>query len=571
MGPFSNWLCNYCGHVGLEVDDSDGLVNCRRCFVVAEDILVTGTADEDVGSGTYARRNTRRGANVMEVTPIQPDDPVYDSQPQLLKALGFEDLVTQRAEDDKGQSKAAGTLSYDHYYHAVRLRYIMGLQIMLQLQCEKLIEEFKVTPLICDLVEKIWLDFVKQTCVFDQFWADEVILESEMQPHAEENAYELRGKHKGEPQNKYGKRAVMMWYKSLRKTIPLDCTVAISFLACHLAREAILPTDIKLWAIERKLPYLAAFEDIEKLMGPPDRACPILSNQMFNPSRHVSPQGIESLAARIGASIGLELPPVNFFEIEHAEELQTYLKYCEDFVFAGLEPPSEYYEEKRTMEILWNYYQNFSQDEKASSEPKVPSNSCLKQKKQRDRGCSSSNVPTRKTKKTQTCLNEHQSTNDDDDDTCIQRMNLDDFHMDSSDSEHELKTDSTQVNEEDLKILKLDMEENKFHYIPPRTPKKIGYIRYARKKDGVLTYVAHADYYILLRACALAAQVDVRVMHVAVLSFEKRLGWIEDKIEDTLRFIPEKIRCEHCECRESKTRRKVDKSKTKRKDDKSKT
>ncbi|KAI9086844.1 hypothetical protein K1719_031167 [Acacia pycnantha] len=50
-------------------------------------------------------------------------------------------------------------------------------------------------------------------------------------------------------------------------------------------------------------------------MGPPDRACLIPSNQMFNPSRHVSPQGIESLAATTAESIGLELPPANFFEI----------------------------------------------------------------------------------------------------------------------------------------------------------------------------------------------------------------------------------------------------------------
>ncbi|PIA42031.1 hypothetical protein AQUCO_02100104v1 [Aquilegia coerulea] len=36
----------------------------------------------------------------------------------------------------------------------------------------------------------------------------------------------------------------------------------ISFLACHIARELILPTDIHTWALEGVLPYLTAFIDV---------------------------------------------------------------------------------------------------------------------------------------------------------------------------------------------------------------------------------------------------------------------------------------------------------------------
>ena len=76
--------------------------------------------------------------------------------------------------------------------------------------------------------------------------------------------------------------------------------------------------------------------------------------------------------------------------------------------------------------------------------------------------------------------------------------------------------------------------------------KKDGYIRYARKKDGAYLYAVHADYYILLRSCAKVAQVDVRTMHVGVLTFEKRLEMLEKRIGFCLcKRIPDDS-CEFC-------------------------
>jgi len=124
-----------------------------------------------------------------------------------------------------------------------------------------------------------------------------------------------RAKYRAEPHNMYGKRAVMIWCRSLRKRIPLSCSLAVSFLACHIAREAILPTDIVKWSIEGKLPYFAAFVEIEKHIGRPSSACPISSNVMFKPSQALPFQKLESLAALLAQSIGLDLPPVNFYAI----------------------------------------------------------------------------------------------------------------------------------------------------------------------------------------------------------------------------------------------------------------
>lgn len=87
-----------------------------------------------------------------------------------------------------------------------------------------------------------------------------------------------------------------------------------------------------------------------------------------------------------------------------------------------------------------------------------------------------------------------------------------------------------------------------FCYIPPRVNlKRFDYLHYARRKaDGALTYVAHADYYILLRACARAAQVDARIMHMGVLNFERRLAWVEKRIDRCLHLTPPNIICQFC-------------------------
>lgn len=73
-----------------------------------------------------------------------------------------------------------------------------------------------------------------------------------------------RAKYSAEPHNIYGERAVMIWYRSLRKSVPLACTVAITFLACHVAKEAVLPTDMMRWTLEGRLPYFSAFREVEK-------------------------------------------------------------------------------------------------------------------------------------------------------------------------------------------------------------------------------------------------------------------------------------------------------------------
>ncbi|CAH2079580.1 unnamed protein product [Thlaspi arvense] len=100
-----------------------------------------------------------------------------------------------------------------------------------------------------------------------------------------------------------------------------------------------------------------------------------------------------------------------------------------------------------------------------------------------------------------------------------------------------------------MRRLLRDMGENFFRYIPPRVRvKRQGYLQYMRKKeDGALIYPAHADYYILLRVCARVAEIDARNMHRGVLSFERRLAWIEKRIDHVLHLPRPSMTCKYCD------------------------
>lgn len=43
---------------------------------------------------------------------------------------------------------------------------------------------------------------------------------------------------------------------------------------------------------------------------------------------------------------------------EYSKDLPTYLHFCKDVVFSGLEPSFEDYEEEMLIKKLWDYYQN---------------------------------------------------------------------------------------------------------------------------------------------------------------------------------------------------------------------
>lgn len=560
-------------------------------------------------------------------------------------------------------------------------------------------ERFGVSPVICGLSGMLWLRFVAGSRVFGPNWACETVLESEEAPnccHAGADAAAstadadvkpegkpskpLSRRYKAEPRNIYGERLVLIWLKYLKKSIPLYTSLSIAFLSCHIAREAILPTDILEWAREGKIPYVSAFADIEKYIGSPSRECPLSSRVLFRPQVTVDPMSLETHAAVIAENIGLLLPPVNFYaiarrylsrlslpikrilshacriyewsmppdlwlstsiprmplkkshisarmptrvcvmsilivsirilyninglgkwemslsnqetkesapscepgkvcnvkdcnpigdscememdmkpswsslpildsELESAEllchleksydklidihdyskDLPTYLKYCRDVIFAGQRTS---YEEDYFIEQLWNVYEN-QEDVKPSvgSETGCGIGKRLKTKGNVDESTGQQHL---RDGPANLCMDKSMGNKKDAD--FEDHMALDGA-CSSSARDQDSMSSHTMITpkEQALRRLKSDMEMNGFCYIPPRTTIRTGYVHYMRKEvSGVLKYVADADYYILLRACARLAQIDLRIMHLSVLKLERRLMWIENRIDNTL-------------------------------------
>nr|XP_027087443.1 TATA box-binding protein-associated factor RNA polymerase I subunit B [Coffea arabica] len=658
--------CHVCGNFSFK-DGGDGFYYCSVCSSQADDIVDTGVDDEDLfGNKIYSQTAHRS----QPTTAAAAEDISQFKQTQSQQNL-LQDLVVD-ADTDAGDGVGPTgpsdfgsypeNLSYDDYYSEIRSRYLMGYQILIQLQCKALVEKFKVSPLIIGLVGPIWLRYLAFTRIMADDWADQVIHESESQKQGDAADFHPSAKQSKEPHNIFGQRAVTLWHISLRRTIPLSHSLAINFLVCLLAREAILPTDILKWILEGKLPYFAAFVEIEKQLGPPPSACPISSSHMFRPKTTMSAQKLEALAGSIAQKINLELPPVNFYGIasrfvgqlsipvksilqqafriyewsmppelyisanilrlptriwvmsilivairilynlngsgkwekslsssrsssslagkdgkqpthatnmtddaekdlsshdlclrdnasddeefeldavdllkiletkydnlrdtyDYSKGLTSYLQHCKDVVFAGSGQSFEDYEEEKIIEDLWEFYQNKGVECLEDQEMNSFQDSGLHQKRSMD---DMRNIQI-KNKECRYCKNNLSE------DGSQYSMDEKNYSSRFEDSSHEGRSSMESRKVKAIRELKLDMETNRFAYIPPRQViMSQRYISYNRRRiEGAFVYAAHADYYILLRACARVAQVDVRSLHIGVLEFEKRLKQLEEKM-----------------------------------------
>ncbi|KAF7835125.1 TATA box-binding protein-associated factor RNA polymerase I subunit B [Senna tora] len=197
MDNFQNRVCQICGNVGFS-DCVDGYIYCIRCNSQADDYVELDVADEDLfnkegdarGALYLPSHRRRKRAQSIKAEPMSQSDPLYDSQTQLFETLGLDDETPQREgnlqqslikeEEDFGGSSGVEVPTFKDYYNKITFQYVMGLQMMIEFQCEALVKEFKVNPLICGLVGPIWLRFVSGTVVFDYNRAKKLIFKSEM-------------------------------------------------------------------------------------------------------------------------------------------------------------------------------------------------------------------------------------------------------------------------------------------------------------------------------------------------------------------------------------------------------
>ncbi|KAK3002325.1 hypothetical protein RJ639_021580 [Escallonia herrerae] len=536
--------CQVCGHVDLD-DGANGFFYCQECGSQAVDIRDTAPDEEIFEDREFF--NTA-GAQRRHPTTAVLAEPISQSQPQ---SQFWESLRTQEQNEDVGDGVGPTTpgdfgsspreLKYEDYFSEIRLRYLMGVQIMIQLQCKALVENFQVSPLIVGLAEPIWLRFVASTRICADSWADEAIRESEPQTQGEADDIRRSAKHRSEPHNLLGQRAVMIWYRHLSKTIPLSYSLKLESLAasvaqqiglklppvnfyaiasrflrqlflpvakilphaCHI-HEWSMPPELWLSANELRLPtrvcvmsiLIVAIRIIYDLNGfgiwemslsassadqngEAKPSCNIDTDddsEQGSPwddlndtrAKHCSNQAEVHQSEFDAAELLLNLE-AKYDELadpdEFSKDLPTYLQYCKDVVFAGLEPSFEDCEEQKMIEDLWDFYQKKKGSEQ-SDDHGIGSleRSRGDHKRSRDGGTS----PPKESKKYREngCAdNPLEDGFISHGDNCSQN-NLTREHV--SCKEPSATSDAKSHKERAIRRLRLDMEENRFYYIPPR-------------------------------------------------------------------------------------------------------
>ncbi|OMO82437.1 hypothetical protein COLO4_23013 [Corchorus olitorius] len=499
----SQWACHICGNLGMS-DGLDGFFYCLRCGSQADDVIDTGVADEDFvdkgthGGALYLSSHTRHSRQPL--TPVQPISQYDPKSQQFWSQLsqehrdhdGNQDAVGEDAGFDSVEptgtsdfgSYSVGVYSYEDYYTELRNRYVMGLQMMIQAQCEALVEKFNVKPLICGIVGPIWLRFVASTRIFDDSWADEAIHESEIQKTAVRILYNING---------FG-----VWEKSLScHNLPSKSNEAVS-------------KDATSGCEDRDNAYDSSGS----------------SRSVDDMGKSSTRNSLDDNESKFDAAELLCNLEARYNEINYADT--DVKKPSMDF----------YHEEKSLIDKFWEFYQK-----EKGSEPEANAG------EEQNRSANGTTYKVNKKVRDDECpsIPSIDRRSGDEDYMDVDHSSLSSEEQGNS-AEPEEKIPVETSKDRAIRLMKRNMEENLFFYIPPRVKlKRLDYLHYMRKRDeGSLTYVAHADYYILLRSCARVADVDVRIMHIGVLSMERRLAWLEKRTDHCLHLNPPNATCKFC-------------------------
>ncbi|XP_022683731.1 TATA box-binding protein-associated factor RNA polymerase I subunit B isoform X2 [Setaria italica] len=581
-------------------DAEDGQYTCRTCSAVHATQATAADPHDFPVTGSISVRRVATQPTIPNLATRTPAP--YPRTPHAKPApAAFDDFV--EPSEPRDFAPGAGAWGQPEDLAArVRLRYVRGLQVILQRQLQVLVEQHRVDALVCGVAGTIWLRWVAASRVFDDMWARQVLADHDQRSGSGDN-------------NKPDRRKVeFAFLRSLRTLLPIYSTLAVCFLACHIARQAILPSDIYRWAVESKLPYLAVFTEVDKLLGSSLhlQRCPLDARQLFRPVQVIGAWQLEAAAGSIAQRICLRLPSVNFYAIaerclkdlslpvdkilphacriyewampaelwlssnparvptrvcvmaillvtlrvlyningqgiweiceerrnaggsdpdansptfrmlddsnseefgmrellcaiaaaydkinvvhDYSSDLCSYLKYCNDVIFTGITCSTE---EEHLVEIFWDMYKAGEDDN-----------------------------PKEHVKSQSQGIEERAFTNG------VNKRSRDGTFIEAS-------CISLSSGHDAVQMLKSEMQDHGFHYMPPRKPRKSdGYLRYRRRRlSGGFVYVAHADYYMLLRAFSKLAEVNVRIMHISVLKLESRLACIEDRIEKSLNTL----------------------------------
>ncbi|CAA6664647.1 unnamed protein product [Spirodela intermedia] len=516
--------CEGCGGTDFESGD-DGFFYCRDCGGQSQDMLETDCAEDDMFAETgalYNNKYVRHGQSQSRPLPLSQSQSQSLSQArskaakeEMLRSLarnlgGLGNVKEERPhgfDDEFSQPMDFGNVPFPDdksLADGIRLRYVQGIQLMIQMQCKELVERFGMSRLICGIVGEVWFRYLALRKVFDESWADKAILEAE-----------------AAARERHGSKACVCLGQFSAKHDPNTLILGFHVLGCHIAREQILPTDLVNWATEGKLPYISAFSDIEKSLGNPGAGFPLSSRFLFRPVYTPGTWQMEATAGSIAHCVGLHLPPVNFYAIAH-----RYLRQLSLPLEKILQHACHIYEWSMPAE-LW-----------LSANPfQLPTRVCVMsilmiairvlyeihghgvwETKKIDSVYEKGSTPAQAPQfDTMDLLCKLEAKYND-------MMNTPDIVFSGMTTSYEEERliealwDIYEKQKAALARMRQNMKENGFEYLPPRTRRRTDdYLHYRRKKiEGRL------------------AQVDARIMHLGVLKLERRLRWLERRIGRSL-------------------------------------
>ncbi|PAN36785.1 hypothetical protein PAHAL_7G001200 [Panicum hallii] len=602
-GGVLHLVCEYCSSADdYSADDAEeGMFTCRRCFAVHATQATAADAHDFLATGSISVR--RVATHTPAPYPRTPHAPAPARAPA---PAGFDDFLEPSEPRDFAPRVGAWGQPED-LAARVRWRYVRGLQVILQRQLEVLVERHRVGALVCGVAGNIWVRWVAASKVFDDMWARQALADHDKRSGGGDDSIF--------PQQKDRRRVEFAFLRSLRALLPIYSTLAVCFLACHVAREAILPSDIYRWAMESKIPYLAVFTEVDRLLGSSlyQQRCPLDARQLFRPVQVIGAWQLEAAAGSIAQRIGLRLPSVNFYAIAQcclkdlALPVDKILPHaCRIYEWAM---PAELWLSSNparvptrvcvmailvvTLRVLYNIngqgiWEKICEErrnaggsapDENSSTFRILDDSNSEEFGMRELLCAIAaaydkiNVVHDYSSDLRsylkyckeviftglTCSTEEEhlieifrdmfkATEDDNPKDHVKSQSQGVEEMTITDGVKKRSRDGTFIeascissssDDDAMQIIKSEMQDHGFHYMPPRKPRKSdGYLRYRRRRlSGGFVYVAHADYYMLLRAFAKLAEVNVCIMHISVLNLEKRLACIEDRIERSLNTL----------------------------------
>ncbi|KAM0840409.1 hypothetical protein ACQ4PT_059676 [Festuca glaucescens] len=281
-------VCDGCGFAEVYSPDDfseDGFFSCSKCNAVHTHTPET-VVEDDFGI------TSRIPQPAPAPYPIPPYHPQHDPL-----AAAFNEFHEPRDFVSWGEPEELGS--------RIRRRYVQGLQVILQRQLEVLVDSTRWARSSAASLEPSGCGgSLPRSC-------------SMKCGQGQQKHRELKCEWVDEASTRKDRRGVQfVFLRSLRTMLPLYSTLSICFLACHIAREAILPTDIYRWAMEGKLPYMAAFTQVDTLLGSSlKQHCSLNARQLFRPVRVIGAWQLEAAAGSIARRIGLRLPSVNFYAI----------------------------------------------------------------------------------------------------------------------------------------------------------------------------------------------------------------------------------------------------------------